>query len=80
MSHASAEIIQFPGTQQFPRPSGAVRRPGQGELSGAVQAWLMTQESVIAHWRERLVAEGADWRMVAILDQHAAFLREACEL
>lgn len=80
MSLASADVIQFPCPQNLPGRAGAVRRPLQGELSGAVQAWLMTQQSVIAHWRERLVAEGADWRMVAILDQHAAFLREACEL
>jgi hypothetical protein len=80
MSHASAQVIVFPGPQGGPHRSRVGNRPRKGELSGVVRDWLMTQEAVIAHWREHLVAEGADWRMVAILDQHAAFLREACEL
>ncbi len=80
MSHAHSNVIEFPGPQNLPGRAGAVRRPLQGELAGSVRDWLMTQQNVIAHWRDRLVAEGADWRMVAILDQHAAFLREACEL
>ncbi|MCH8491477.1 MAG: hypothetical protein LAT81_16355, partial [Oceanicaulis sp.] len=62
MSHASAEIITFPAPPRVADRPTIVRRPRQGELSGAVQAWILTQQSVIEHWRERLVAEGADWR------------------
>jgi|GEM_PF-6851374 len=80
MPHASAQVIAFPGPRSLGQRAGPARGPGPSPLSDSVRDWLMTQETVIGHWRERLVAEGADWRMVVILDQHAAFLREACEL
>jgi hypothetical protein len=55
----------------FPQPSLAA----QGEPG--VRAWLERQSSLVEAWIDRLVAEGGDVRLIAVLDQHAAFLREA---
>ncbi len=55
----------------FPQPSLAVR--GEGDVS----AWLDRQSRVVEAWIDRLVAESGDVRLIAVLDQHAAFLREA---
>lgn len=55
----------------FPQPSLAVR--GEGDVS----AWLDRQSRVVEAWIDRLVAESGDARLIAVLDQHAAFLREA---
>jgi len=80
MSSATAEVIAFPGPSARAIAGEARRDSSEGDPATTVQAWLETQLRVIEYWRERLVAEGADWRMAAILDQHAAFLRDACEL
>ncbi|MCC5997326.1 MAG: hypothetical protein JJU18_13260 [Oceanicaulis sp.] len=80
MPPATAEVIAFPRTGARASAGEAGGFSCQGDPASAVQAWLETQLRVIEYWRERLVAEGADWRMAAILDQHAAFLREACAL
>lgn len=45
----------------------------------ALRDWLDSQSRVVEIWIERLIAEGGDTRMIAVLDQHAAFLREARE-
>lgn len=42
--------------------------------------WLATQAAVVEHWIDRLVAEAGDARLIGVLEQHAAFLREAAEL
>ena len=55
----------------FPQPSLALR--GEGDVS----AWLDRQSRVVEAWIDRLVAESGDVRLIAVLDQHAAFLREA---
>ena len=55
----------------FPPPSLPVR--GEGELS----TWLDRQSRLVEAWIDRLIAESGDARLIAVLDQHAAFLREA---
>ncbi|KAA5804792.1 hypothetical protein F1654_01975 [Alkalicaulis satelles] len=72
MPPASAHVIAFPSTPCV--------RTKPYDLSIAVQDWLDAQLRVAEHVRERLVADGADCRLIAILDQHAAFLREARSL
>lgn len=44
-----------------------------------VTDWLDSQARVVDIWIDRLVAEGGDVSLIAVLDQHAAFLREALE-
>lgn len=52
-------------------------RPG---LNGpSVTDWLDSQSRIIELWIDRLVATGGDVGLIAVLDQHAAFLREALE-
>lgn len=46
----------------------------------ALSAWLETQSRVVEFWLDRLVGEGGDPRTIAVLQTHAAFLREAAEL
>ncbi|MEQ8433826.1 MAG: hypothetical protein RIA71_06260 [Oceanicaulis sp.] len=46
-------------------------------LAGPVADWLEGQARLVAAWRDRLLAESGDVRLIALLDQHAAFLREA---
>ena len=55
----------------FPQPS----LTASGEAG--VGAWLERQSSLVEAWIDRLVAESGDARLIAVLDQHAAFLREA---
>ena len=55
----------------FPQPGLAVG--GQGDVS----TWLDRQSRMVEAWIDRLVAESGDARLIAVLDQHAAFLREA---
>ncbi|WP_306015381.1 hypothetical protein [Oceanicaulis sp. MMSF_3324] len=45
----------------------------------SVTDWLDSQARVIDIWIDRLVATGGDVGLIAVLDQHAAFLREALE-
>ncbi|MGX6646678.1 hypothetical protein ACWCOP_01900 [Maricaulaceae bacterium MS644] len=45
--------------------------------AGPVADWLEGQARLVAAWRDRLLAESGDVRLIALLDQHAAFLREA---
>jgi hypothetical protein len=45
--------------------------------NGPVADWLEGQARLVAAWRDRLLAESGDVRLIALLDQHAAFLREA---
>lgn len=56
--------------------AGRARRGGEPALA----RWLETQARVVELWIERLVGEGGDPRTIAVLQQHAAFLREAGEL
>ena len=45
----------------------------------SVTDWLDSQARIVDIWIDRLVAEGGDVSLIAVLDQHAAFLREALE-
>ena len=45
----------------------------------SVTDWLDSQARGIAIWIDRLVATGGDVGLIAVLDQHAAFLRDALE-
>lgn len=45
----------------------------------SVTDWLDSQARVVDIWIDRLVASGGDVGLIAVLDQHAAFLREALE-
>lgn len=45
----------------------------------ALTRWLETQARVVELWIERLIGEGGDPKKIAVLQQHAAFLREAGE-
>lgn len=48
-------------------------------LEPRVRDWLATQSLVVEEWLDRLVAQNADVRLIALLSQHAAFLRETME-
>ena len=50
-----------------------------GSCGPSVTDWLDSQARVIDIWIDRLVASGGDVGLIAVLDQHAAFLREALE-
>ena len=67
----SASLHAFPDSLSF-RRAGAVR-------SDPLADWLDGQARLVAAWRDRLVGEGGDVRLIALLDQHAAFLQEARE-
>ena len=43
----------------------------------AVRDWLATQINVLAYWREMLLAAGDETGLIALLDDHEAFLRAA---
>jgi len=55
----------------FPAPHLAAR------IEGELESWLARQSCIVEAWIDRLVAESGDARLIAVLDQHAAFLREA---
>ena len=59
-------VIDFPSPR--PAPCGP-----------SVTDWLDSQSRIIELWIDRLVASGGDVGLIAVLDQHAAFLREALE-
>ncbi|WP_429912218.1 hypothetical protein [Glycocaulis sp.] len=50
--------------------------PG-GALEPRVRDWLATQSVIVEDWLNQLVAANGDERLVGVLCQHAAFLREA---
>ncbi|HCR65241.1 MAG: hypothetical protein CMH90_01110 [Oceanicaulis sp.] len=53
--------------------------PRRVPTAPSVTDWLDSQARVVDIWIDRLVAEGGDVSLIAVLDQHAAFLREALE-
>jgi predicted component of type VI protein secretion system len=58
-----------------------IMHPCVSAHSGApVGDWLHSQRRVVEALIDRLVAEDGDARLIALLDQHAAFLREAGEI
>ncbi|XBQ16505.1 MAG: hypothetical protein ABL308_01195 [Oceanicaulis sp.] len=59
------------------RAASVLPFPRQAPSPGPVADWLTGQERVVTAWIDRLVAEDGDVRLIALLDQHAAFLREA---
>ncbi|MFP4520204.1 MAG: hypothetical protein ACLFQ5_12200 [Oceanicaulis sp.] len=65
----TAAILALPDSR-----ADAARRPGAPFID-----WVESQARLVAAWRERLVAESGDVRLIALLDQHAAFLEEARE-
>ncbi|MEN0653607.1 MULTISPECIES: hypothetical protein [Hyphobacterium] len=57
---------------------GAALNTMQGNAADrAVRDWLETQSRVVTWWRDLLVETGGDPDLVAVLDDHAAFLRGA---
>ncbi|MCC5981449.1 MAG: hypothetical protein JJU26_06985 [Oceanicaulis sp.] len=60
-------------------PFAPRRAEHERALEPRVRDWLVTQSLVLDDWLERLVAENADTRLIALLSQHAAFLRETLE-
>lgn len=44
-----------------------------------VRDWLATQSVVVDDWLNQLVAANGDERLIGLLCQHAAFLREAAD-
>lgn len=56
------------------------RHAGARPAGPALSAWLETQARVVEFWLDRLIGEGGDPRTIAVLQTHAAFLREAGEL
>lgn len=46
-------------------------------LEPRVRAWLDTQLVIVEDWLAQLVAANGDERLVGLLYQHAAFLRDA---
>ncbi|MEQ8405862.1 MAG: hypothetical protein RKE49_12250 [Oceanicaulis sp.] len=53
--------------------------PGAARPESPLADWLEGQARLVSAWRDRLVAESGDVRLIALLDQHAAFLAEARE-
>ena len=65
--------MPFESLLDIPPPCDAARP----EPDPVVGEWLAGQACLVEAWIERLVAQGGDVRLIALLDQHAAFLREA---
>ncbi|MGJ3232567.1 MAG: hypothetical protein ACFE0P_12280 [Oceanicaulis sp.] len=63
----SAALYALPASR-----AAAARTPG-----APFADWVEAQARLVCAWRERLVAESGDVRLIALLDQHAAFLAEA---
>lgn len=67
--HAAGPSVQNRGRViAFPAGAGRI---------APITDWLVGQELIVTAWIDRLVAEDGDVRLIALLDQHAAFLREA---
>jgi hypothetical protein len=62
----SSAVLEFSNTHRIPN-------------APSVTDWLDSQARVVDIWIDRLVAQGGDVSLIAVLDQHAAFLREALE-
>ena len=62
----SCAVVHFPAFRSEP-------------CGPSVTDWLDSQVRVVDIWIDRLVASGGDVGLIAVLDQHAAFLREALE-
>lgn len=57
----------------FPQP---VSNPGHN----GVEDWLKSQARVTQFWIDQLIAKDGDVALIAVLDQHAAFLQDACSM
>lgn len=66
-------IVEFPAARRFARPSPVETEGAEAALSD----WLQVQTRILDYWIDRLVGEDADPRLIGVLHQHAAFLREA---
>ena len=62
----SCAVVHFPAPRAEP-------------CGSSVTDWLDSQVRVVDIWIDRLVASGGDVGLIAVLDQHAAFLRDALE-
>jgi len=51
-----------------------------GEADLAVRDWLETQARITGYWRDLLVSSGGDDALIAVLDDHAAFLDAAAHM
>jgi len=56
----------------FPQPVSQPAHNGLGD-------WLHSQARVTQLWIEQLIADDGDVALIAVLDQHAAFLKDACD-
>jgi hypothetical protein len=58
-----------------------VRRAGEAAsvLEPRVRDWLETQSVIVEDWLNQLVAHNGDARLIGLLSQHAAFLRDTLE-
>lgn len=80
MSTAPACSTVIPLPLRRPESTRLTRAAAGQAAPGPLQAWIATQIRVLEFWREDLIAQGGEWRLIALLDQHAAFLKEAGEL
>ncbi|KPP80489.1 MAG: hypothetical protein HLUCCA04_12615 [Oceanicaulis sp. HLUCCA04] len=73
MNRAVCEIVRYADRRRDRMPE---LDPGRA-LEPRVRDWLETQSVVVEDWLNQLVAANGDERLVGLLCQHAAFLREA---
>ncbi len=74
MPDPAARVIPFPLVERRLHPCGL----GLAQAEEAAFAeWLARELRLVDAWIDRLLGEGGDPRRIAVLDQHAAFLREA---
>lgn len=76
MGQAVCEIIRI----DRPQLSASGRNaPATDTVEPRVRAWLTTQSAIVEDWLDQLVAANGDERLIGLLHQHAAFLREAAD-
>lgn len=73
MSRAICKVINLEPSRNGGRRSS---EPVSG-LEPRVRDWVATQSVIVEDWLNQLVAANGDERLVGLLCQHAAFLREA---
>ena len=62
------------------RPASSESCPAPGPAFAAppgLERWVATQARMVEYWLDHALSQGADARALAVLHQHALFLREA---